>query len=338
MTSTYAAKLDGIAASANNYSHPTGDGNLHVPATSTTNDGKVLTAGATAGALSWTTPTVGTVTSVSGTSPVASSGGATPTISMTAAGAATSGYVTTGVQSFGGTKSFAKINIGSPSLTTRDINAGANGIRSEGHIAALIDKSLFLGPQTDEGNRIRLFATGGHSYFDYYDNLYFRSGSASSVTQITFSSTGNITAANFVSNVATGTAPYATTSTTLNNNLNADLIHGIPGRQGVQNISIITTTAIPFNVANGLDATLIMDADKTVTFSNLIAGDKGNIYITGGASINWTLTIAGYTVEIPAASHSTGDQVALSGATKNDLLVYWYTGTKLIVGLAKNLQ
>jgi hypothetical protein len=40
----------------NNYSHPTGDGNLHVPATSTTNSGKVLTAGATAGSLSWATP------------------------------------------------------------------------------------------------------------------------------------------------------------------------------------------------------------------------------------------------------------------------------------------
>jgi len=36
-----------------NYTHPTGDGNLHVPATSTTNNGKVLTAGATDGSLSW---------------------------------------------------------------------------------------------------------------------------------------------------------------------------------------------------------------------------------------------------------------------------------------------
>jgi hypothetical protein len=35
------------------YTHPSTDGNLHVPATSTTNDGKVLTAGATAGSLSW---------------------------------------------------------------------------------------------------------------------------------------------------------------------------------------------------------------------------------------------------------------------------------------------
>lgn len=48
-------KLGGIAAGANNYSHPTGDGNLHVPATGTTNNGKLLKASATAGSLSWGT-------------------------------------------------------------------------------------------------------------------------------------------------------------------------------------------------------------------------------------------------------------------------------------------
>lgn len=35
------------------YSHPTGDGNLHVPATGTTNNGKVLKAGSTAGSATW---------------------------------------------------------------------------------------------------------------------------------------------------------------------------------------------------------------------------------------------------------------------------------------------
>ena len=44
---------------ANNYIHPTGDGNLHVPANSTTNNGKVLTAGATAGLYTWQTPAQG---------------------------------------------------------------------------------------------------------------------------------------------------------------------------------------------------------------------------------------------------------------------------------------
>jgi hypothetical protein len=36
------------------YTHPSTDGNLHVPATGTTNGGKVLTAGGTAGSLLWT--------------------------------------------------------------------------------------------------------------------------------------------------------------------------------------------------------------------------------------------------------------------------------------------
>lgn len=46
-------KLDGIAAGANKYAHPSGDGNLHVPATGTSNDGKILRAGSTAGSIEW---------------------------------------------------------------------------------------------------------------------------------------------------------------------------------------------------------------------------------------------------------------------------------------------
>jgi len=56
-TTDLKSKLDGVATSANNYSHPSGDGNLHIPATSNTNNGKVLTAGASAGSISWVTPT-----------------------------------------------------------------------------------------------------------------------------------------------------------------------------------------------------------------------------------------------------------------------------------------
>ena len=91
MSAADKTKLDGIATSANNYTHPTGDGNLHVIATSTTNSGKVLTAGATAGSLSWTTPTTGTVTSVTGTSPIVSSGGTAPAISLGTVGVANGG-------------------------------------------------------------------------------------------------------------------------------------------------------------------------------------------------------------------------------------------------------
>lgn len=53
MSSTDKSKLNGIAANANNYSHPTTDGNKHVPANGTTNSGKVLKASATAGTYTW---------------------------------------------------------------------------------------------------------------------------------------------------------------------------------------------------------------------------------------------------------------------------------------------
>ena len=48
-------KLSTIAENANNYTHPTGDGNQHVPATGTTSKDKILQAGATEGSESWKT-------------------------------------------------------------------------------------------------------------------------------------------------------------------------------------------------------------------------------------------------------------------------------------------
>jgi len=55
--------------------------------------GQVLTSSG-AGAPTWTTPTTGTVTSVTGTAPVVSSGGNTPAISMPAASSTVNGYLT----------------------------------------------------------------------------------------------------------------------------------------------------------------------------------------------------------------------------------------------------
>lgn len=52
-TTALKTKLDSLV----NYTHPTTDGSLHVPATGTTNNGKVLKAGSTAGSASWSTLT-----------------------------------------------------------------------------------------------------------------------------------------------------------------------------------------------------------------------------------------------------------------------------------------
>ena len=54
-TATLKTKLDGIATGANNYSHPIGDGNVHIPANGTTNTDKYLQATGTAGVYTWAT-------------------------------------------------------------------------------------------------------------------------------------------------------------------------------------------------------------------------------------------------------------------------------------------
>lgn len=57
MSAADKAKLDGVETGANKYVHLTTDGNMHVPATGTTNNGKALIAGSTAGTFSWQTLT-----------------------------------------------------------------------------------------------------------------------------------------------------------------------------------------------------------------------------------------------------------------------------------------
>ena len=65
------SKLNGIAANANNYSHPTSDGNKHVPANGTSNGGKYLKATSTAGSYVWESLTKSDVTTALGYTPPA---------------------------------------------------------------------------------------------------------------------------------------------------------------------------------------------------------------------------------------------------------------------------
>jgi hypothetical protein len=55
MTKDDFTKLQGIAEGANNYQHPSGDGNRHVPATGTDSNNKILGANGTAASESWKT-------------------------------------------------------------------------------------------------------------------------------------------------------------------------------------------------------------------------------------------------------------------------------------------
>ena len=53
MSAADKTKLDGVANNANNYVHPTGNGNLHVPSNSGISQGACLASGSTAGVLTW---------------------------------------------------------------------------------------------------------------------------------------------------------------------------------------------------------------------------------------------------------------------------------------------
>jgi len=72
------------------------------------------------------------------------------------------------------------------------------------------------------------------------------SGALAAVT--TIDASGQIDGANFVSDVATGTAPYAATSTTLNTNLNADLLDS---QQGSYYLDLANSTGDTDDVTEG---------------------------------------------------------------------------------------
>jgi hypothetical protein len=91
--------------------------------------GQVLTSAGTGATPTWTTPTTGTVTSVTGTAPVVSSGGNTPAISMAAANTTTDGYLTaTDWNTFNGK--------GSGSVTSVSGTGTVNGITLTGTVTS----------------------------------------------------------------------------------------------------------------------------------------------------------------------------------------------------------
>jgi hypothetical protein len=91
--------------------------------------GQVLTSAGTGNTPTWTTPTTGTVTSVTGTAPVVSSGGATPAISMAAATSSVDGYLTsTDWNTFN--------NKGSGTVTSVSGTGTVNGISLSGTVTS----------------------------------------------------------------------------------------------------------------------------------------------------------------------------------------------------------
>lgn len=161
-----------------------GTGTAHAYTTAGTS-GQVLTS-AGASAPTWTTPTTGTVTSVTGTAPVVSSGGATPAISMAAATTSVSGYLTsTDWNTFNGKTS----NTGT--VTSVSGTGTVSGLTLTGTVTS--SGSLTLGGTIDTLNQNTTGSsgscTGNSATATTATNL-----SGGTVAATTITATGNITA------------------------------------------------------------------------------------------------------------------------------------------------
>lgn len=94
-------------------------------------------------------------------------------------------------------------------------------------------------------------------------------------------------------------------------------------------VQALSGTSVAWNTTNGLNATLTLTGNTTLTLSNLVAGQTGNIRVTNAAS-TYTLTMAGYTNKFAPTIYLTTNQVKTSGSSKIDVYSFFYDGTYLI--------
>ncbi len=163
MSAADKTRLDNLSSSGGSYVHPTGDGNLHVPATGTTNNGRVLKAGATAGSAAWgslTAAEVGAASSAHGHGNITGAGAIGLTASLPVI-TTTNGVLTTGT--FGTTAgTFAAGNHAHGNITSlgaigatalRPIITTTNGVLTAGSFGTTAGTFC-------QGNDSRLTASG----------------------------------------------------------------------------------------------------------------------------------------------------------------------------------
>jgi len=161
----------------------------------------------------------GTVTSVTGSLPISSSGGTTPNITIANAGASTTGVVTASTQTFGGAKTFAGDINGSSALNVTGFSTLTGGA-SIGTMATTSSLTHILG--VNSSNAIGEIALGsGFSLTSGTLNLGgftlvsldFPSTSAQSSSDLTVSYTGAATSHPVILAVPDGSAPANTNYT-----------------------------------------------------------------------------------------------------------------------------
>ena len=292
MTGTYATKLDGIAAGA--------------------------------------TTCVGTVTGVTGTAPVVSSGGTAPVISMAAANTTTSGYLTsTDWNTFNGKQAAGTYATGTG--TASGTNTGDNAVNTL--YSGLVSNATHTGDVT--GSAALTIAAGVVTYAKIQN--------VSATSRVL----GRITAGAGSAEELTG-ANLATIIGITNTAANVNSVNGITGAVTAANISAAATTGYgftPYSNANPSGYTTCVGTVTSVGGTGTVSGltltgsvtGSGNLTLggaigtlnqntTGSAgSATWASCTCGNAASATLASTLTNN----SSTSASNYPIAWWSGTSL---------
>jgi len=251
--------------------------------------GQVLTSQGTS-APTWTTPTTGTVTSVTGTAPVVSSGGATPVISMPAATGSVNGYLTsTDWTTFNskGSGTVTSVAATVPSF----LSIAGSPITSSGTLAISLSGTAL--PVANGGTGITSFGTGVATWLGTPSSANL----AAAVTDETGSGL-----------LVFGTAPALNTPVVTN--YTETLYAPAAG------------SSFTVDLANGTVQKLSLNANGTITLPSSVAGKSFVIIVTysGAFTLTWA---GGSTIKWPGGTAPT----ASSASGKFDIFTFFQDGT-----------
>lgn len=90
----------------------------------------------------------------------------------------------------------------------------------------------------------------------------------------------------------------------------------------------LSGTSVTWDLNNGMDATITLTGNTTITISNATDGVTGTLWVTNAASV-YTITFAGYTNAIDPFIRLAANMVITSGGSKSDDFTFKYNGVKM---------
>ena len=314
----------------------TGAIGLNTSITGSTNfgtSGQVLTSAGSGTTPTWTTPTTGTVTSVTGTAPVASSGGATPAISMAAANTTTNGYLTsTDWNTFNGKGSGTVTSVGGTGtvngITLTGTVTSSGSLTLGGTLSGIGNSQLTNSTISGVSLGSNLFAlTAG-------TNITFSSGTTyNGSAAITINATGGMTYPSGTGiAVVTGGSAWGTTLTAPSGTIvgTTDTQTLTNKRINLRVLSQTSTASLAINSDNYDQAVLTAQAVSLAVpapTGTPVNGQKLTVRIkdnSGAQTISWTTTSGGWRVMgVTLPTTTVASKVVYVGAIYNSDETFW---------------